>query len=93
VAEAARRDVIRRENKRPGTTDWQLKYTRVDPATQYRCPWIEGYVSKASVRAGESLDAPIGIHGRDADATFGTKYTGETRMVEWGYTGETPMLL
>lgn len=49
-------DLIFRENEKPGTTDWQLTYTRVDPKTRYRCPWIEGYVSRASVRAGERLD-------------------------------------
>ena len=49
-------DLIRRENEKPGTTDWQLTYTRIDPATKYRCPWIEGFVSRASVRAGESLE-------------------------------------
>lgn len=47
------------ENARPGTTDWQLTYTRVDPTTRYRCPWIEGYVSRASVRPGESLDLMV----------------------------------
>lgn len=46
---------IRRENARPGTLDWMLARTQVDPATKYRCPWIEGYVSRASVRSGESL--------------------------------------
>ena len=25
----------------------------IDPSTKYRCPWIEGYCSKTSVRAGE----------------------------------------
>ncbi len=55
VAAANRADVIARENDRPGTTDWQLTYTRVDPATRYRCLWIEGYVSHASILAGESL--------------------------------------
>jgi hypothetical protein len=59
MADAARRDVIRKENERAGTTDWQLTYTRVDPATQYRCPWIEGYVSRASLRAGETLDIMV----------------------------------
>lgn len=47
---------LRMENELPGTDDWQLTYTRVDPGTKYRCPWIEGYVSKASVREGEKLD-------------------------------------
>ena len=46
---------IARENSRPGTRDWMLKKARIDPATKYRCPWIEGYCSRASVRAGESV--------------------------------------
>jgi hypothetical protein len=50
------RELIRRENARPGTTDWQLTYTRVDPKTRYRCPWIEGYAGRASVRPGETID-------------------------------------
>jgi hypothetical protein len=32
-----------------------LSATRIDPATKYRCPWIEGYASHASIRAGEHL--------------------------------------
>ncbi|MBN8249304.1 MAG: twin-arginine translocation signal domain-containing protein [Verrucomicrobia bacterium] len=43
------------ENRRPGTRDWMLTRTRVDPATRWRCPWIEGYVSRLSLRAGEQL--------------------------------------
>jgi hypothetical protein len=45
----------RRENERPGTSEWILKKTRVDPKTKYRCPWIEGYCSHTSIRAGETL--------------------------------------
>jgi len=78
MAEAARRDVIREENERPGTTDWQLTYTRVDPATQYRCPWIEGYVSRASVRAGESLDIMVSVKP-SGEAAGTTQYTGGQR--------------
>ena len=52
----ARGDLIRDENKRAGTTDWQLTYTKVDPRTQYRSPLIEGYASRASVRPGEKID-------------------------------------
>ena len=48
-------DLIRRENERPGTRDWLLENTRIDPATKYRCPWIEGYCSRTSVRAGEHI--------------------------------------
>ncbi len=46
---------IQRENLLPGTRDWMLTRTRIDPATRYRCPWIEGYASRTSVRAGEPL--------------------------------------
>jgi len=49
-------DLIRTENEKPGTTDWQLTYTRVDPKTKWRSPMIEGYVSQQSVRSGEKLD-------------------------------------
>lgn len=52
---AARRDLVREENRKPGTTDWQLTYTRIDPATKYRCPWIEGYASASCLRAGQTL--------------------------------------
>ncbi len=49
-------DLVRRENRQIGTRDWLLTKTRIDPGAKYRCPWIEGYCSRASVRAGESLD-------------------------------------
>jgi hypothetical protein len=48
-------DLIRLENQKPGTREWRLTNTRVDPATRYRCPWIEGYCSRTSVRAGEQI--------------------------------------
>ena len=50
---------VRDENSRPGTTDWLLTNTRIDPPTQYRCPWIEGYCSKTSVTAGETIEFKI----------------------------------
>jgi len=52
---AIRSPLIREENEKPGTTDWLLGNTRVDPKTRYRCPWIEGYCSHTSIRAGDSL--------------------------------------
>jgi len=55
---AADPDLIRRENARPGTRDWLLTHARVDPATRWRCPWVEGWCSATSVRAGE----PLAIH-------------------------------
>jgi hypothetical protein len=48
-------ELIRRENARPGTRDWVLQNPRIDPATRFRCPWIEGYCSRTSVHAGEPL--------------------------------------
>ena len=55
-ARAAKPDLVRRENEKPGTREWMLTKTRVDPATKYRCPWVEGFCSKVSVRAGETLN-------------------------------------
>lgn len=49
-------DLIRQENAKPGTRDWMLTNTRVDAKTKYRCPWVEGFCSRASVRHGERLD-------------------------------------
>jgi hypothetical protein len=49
------RSLIHDENEKPGTTDWMLKKTRIDPKTKYRCVWIEGYCSATSVRAGDTL--------------------------------------
>ena len=59
-ASPARRDLIREENARPGTPDWQLTRSRVDPKMKFRCPWIEGYCSHTSLRAGETLE--VGVH-------------------------------
>jgi len=52
---AAERSAIDVENGKPGTREWMLNKTRVDPETKYRCPWIEGYCSRTSVRAGQNL--------------------------------------
>jgi len=54
--EAPKNNPVVAENKREGTLDWQLTYTRVDPKAPFRSRMIEGYVSKQSVAAGESLD-------------------------------------
>lgn len=47
------------ENARVGTRDWMLAKTRIDPATKYRCPWIEGYASHASIQAGQTLQVMV----------------------------------
>ena len=48
-------NIIVRENAKTGTRDWLLTNPRIDPATKYRCPWIEGYCSRTSVRSGEKI--------------------------------------
>ncbi|MSR52753.1 MAG: hypothetical protein EXS09_05620 [Gemmataceae bacterium] len=48
--------LIKSENEKPGTLDWQLTYTRVDPKTVYRSRMIEGYASRQSVKPGEKID-------------------------------------
>lgn len=52
-------ELIRRENERAGQTDWQLTRVRIDRQSGYRSPWIEGYCSRQSVSAGESLDIMV----------------------------------
>jgi len=60
-----RRDLILRENAKPGTRDWQLTKTRQLPGkinphlANGRCPWIEGYCSANSIRAGEKLQIMV----------------------------------
>jgi hypothetical protein len=65
AADKSDRDRIKAENDREGTTDWQLTYTRIDPKSKCtrfggglggRSTLIEGYVSRASVKAGDKLD-------------------------------------
>jgi hypothetical protein len=51
-----RADVIGRENALPGSTDWQLTRVRLDSQTGTRSPVIEGYCSRQSVEAGDTLD-------------------------------------
>jgi hypothetical protein len=55
VGTAPRPDLIRQENAKPGSPDWLLTKTAVDPATKWRSPWIEGWFSQASAAAGETV--------------------------------------
>jgi hypothetical protein len=52
-AEQQRSTLIVAENKKQGTTDWQLTYVKSE---ELRSKEIEGYCSKMSLRAGESID-------------------------------------
>src|SRR5207248_1636150 len=49
-------DLIRSENERPGTLDWQLTYTRIDPKTKWRSTLIEGFAGRQCVQAGDKLE-------------------------------------
>jgi hypothetical protein len=49
---------IVQENKQPGSNDWQLTRVRAD-AGGFRSTWIEGYCSKQSVKAGETIDIMV----------------------------------
>ncbi|HSH15372.1 MAG TPA: N,N-dimethylformamidase beta subunit family domain-containing protein, partial [Verrucomicrobiae bacterium] len=60
------RNPVTRENRLPGTRDWMLSNTRVDPTTRYRCPWIEGYCSHTSVRAGEAISIHVSTNPASA---------------------------
>lgn len=51
-------DVIPLENGKAGTTDWQLTRVRPD-GPGFRSQAIEGYCSKQSVKAGESIDIMV----------------------------------
>jgi hypothetical protein len=55
VAREAQADLIRRENEQPGALDWQLTRVRADK-DGFRSPWIEGYCSRQSVRAGDAIE-------------------------------------
>lgn len=50
--------VIPRENALPGSLNWQLTRVRVD-GKNFRSPWIEGYCSRQSVLAGQTLDIMV----------------------------------
>lgn len=53
---SSRSEIIQTENRKPGTTDWLLTQSR---PTKCRSPWLEGYCSRTSVKAGESIDIKV----------------------------------
>ncbi|MFA7472464.1 MAG: N,N-dimethylformamidase beta subunit family domain-containing protein, partial [Spirosomataceae bacterium] len=55
---STRSNPIVEENKKPGSRDWQLTRVRYDQS-QHRSALIEGYCSKQSVKAGESIDIMV----------------------------------
>jgi hypothetical protein len=50
---------VREENAKAGTRQWMLVNPRMDAANKIRCPWIEGYCSRTSVKAGEAIDIKV----------------------------------
>lgn len=51
-------NIIEEENLHTGSNDWQLTRIRAD-AGGYRSPWIEGYCSRQSVEAGDSIEIMV----------------------------------
>src|SRR5262249_17296957 len=49
---------IQAENQKPGSLDWQLTRVRLDQS-RYRSPWVEGYCSHQSGRAGGTLQIMV----------------------------------
>jgi hypothetical protein len=64
-SKSSKSDLIQRENAKPGTRDWLLTNPRTLPGKinnilrNGRCPWIEGYCSANSLRAGEKLQIMV----------------------------------
>ncbi len=48
-------DLIRLENAKPGARDWQLTRVALQNESSVRASYVEGYCSRQSVEAGESL--------------------------------------
>jgi hypothetical protein len=68
--EAPRSDVIRAENAKPGTTNWILTKVTRDADEPYAAGWhvrtgIQAYVSRPSVRAGQTLTVHVSADPED----------------------------
>jgi len=49
-------DLIKAENDKEGTLDWQLSYVKFDGKGKFRQSLIEGYASRTSLAAGDKLE-------------------------------------
>ncbi len=56
LAQESTPERVREENAKPGAKDWQLTRVRLDRRGGLRQPNIEGYCSRQSVAAGETLE-------------------------------------
>jgi hypothetical protein len=59
AAASPRSTKITEENAKEGARDWQLTRVRFEPPTGFRSPFIEGYCSRQSLSAGETLDVMV----------------------------------
>jgi hypothetical protein len=59
AAESPTRNPVQVENGHEGATDWQLTRVRTDQGDRFRSTAIEGYCSKQSVAAGETIDIMV----------------------------------
>jgi hypothetical protein len=59
AAPKRRPNLIRDENGKAGSRDWQLTRVRLDQRGGFRSSDIEGYCSRQSVKAGERLDIMV----------------------------------
>src|SRR5438045_1483158 len=50
-----RPDLVKGENEKEGTDDWQLTYVKFDGKAKFRQSLVEGYCTHMSVRAGEKV--------------------------------------
>src|SRR5690242_6223278 len=75
LSDKAKPDSVWAENQKPGTSDWLLAKTAIEATTKYRCPWIEGYCSRTSVRAGQRLSLFLNT-SPDSDFTIDTYRLG-----------------
>lgn len=71
-------NLIADENRREGSRDWQLTRVRLDTRNGWRASDIEGYCSKQSVAAGETIDimASLRLPGDFIIEIFRTGYYG-----------------
>ena len=81
TATAATPSLIQQENQRVGADDWQLTRVRVDLRSgrkDFRAFYVEGYCSKQSVAAGESIDIMVSTNppSRFTLEVFRTGYYG-----------------
>ncbi|MEO5999435.1 MAG: N,N-dimethylformamidase beta subunit family domain-containing protein, partial [Chitinophagaceae bacterium] len=77
-----KKGLIAEENRKAGTTDWQLTFVKSDA---YRSRLIEGYCSKMSLHAGELLDIFVSADALSAEKGFTTEVTIDLYRI--GYYG------